>query len=100
MGACARTDAGFPAAPEAQPYVRALRWVFRRGDDLLACELGLTALASAYELRIALPNHPEREQIEIFDDAMAAFQRHASIERALVEDGWSLDSFESRRGPA
>jgi hypothetical protein len=95
----AKANAGFPAASaDGRQYVRALRWVFRRGADLLACELGLTALESAYELRITVPGHPERDQIEIFDDAMGAFQRHAMIERALVEDGWSLDTFESRRG--
>jgi hypothetical protein len=28
---------------------------------------------------------------------MSAFQRHAMIERVLVDDGWTLESFESKK---
>jgi hypothetical protein len=33
--------------------------------------------------------------VERFDDALAAFQRHAMIERTLFDAGWQLDGFES-----
>jgi hypothetical protein len=32
---------------------------------------------------------------ESFDDARSAFERHAAIERILINEGWSLESFES-----
>jgi hypothetical protein len=32
---------------------------------------------------------------ELFDDAMAALQRHAAIERVLIDEGWMLEDFES-----
>lgn len=84
-------------AADKPSHVRVLRWVFRRGEETLTCELGLTGEASAYELRMTAPQHPDRDLHEVFDDAMPAFQRHAGIERALVTEGWSLDSFESHR---
>jgi hypothetical protein len=87
------------ARPAISPerYVRVLRWTFRRGPEAVVCELGLTGDDSAYELRIDPPWNPAGTTTELFDDAMAAFQRHAMIERVLVDEGWSLDSFESQR---
>jgi hypothetical protein len=78
-------------------YVRVLKWTFRRGGETMICELGLTIDNSAYELRIDPPANPAGSTTERFDDAMTAFQRHARIERILVQEGWSLDSFESQR---
>jgi len=78
-------------------FVRVLKWTFRRDDETVICELGLTGDDSAYELRIDPPWNPAGTTTEIFDDAMAAFQRHGMIERILVQEGWSLDKFESQR---
>jgi hypothetical protein len=72
-----------------------LRWRFRRNDQTLICELGLTGRDSAYELRIHPPWDPRGAVTEVFDDAMTVFARHAVIERALIEAGWSLEGFES-----
>ena len=77
--------------------VRVMRWTFRRDDETVVCELGLNGDDSAYELRIAPPWNPVGATTELFDDAMSAVQRHAAIERLLVRDGWSLESFESER---
>jgi hypothetical protein len=33
----------------------------------------------------------------VFRDAMSAFQRHGAIERILIDQGWSLERFESDR---
>jgi len=74
-----------------------MRWTFRRDDETVVCELGLNGDDSAYELRIAPPWNPVGATTELFDDAMSAVQRHAAIERLLVRDGWSLESFESER---
>jgi hypothetical protein len=74
---------------------RVLRWTFRRADESLICELGLNSDDSAYELRLNPPGHLRTTTTERFDDAMPAFQRHAAIERRLLEDGWTLEEFES-----
>lgn len=76
-------------------YVRILKWTFRRDSETVVCELGLTSDDSGYELRINPPANPAGAGTELFNDAMAAFQRHAMIERILVRHGWSLDTFES-----
>jgi hypothetical protein len=88
------------SAPCSQPidrYVRVLRWRFHRNGEMVSCELGLTGDDSAYQLTIDPPWNPTGVTVEIFDDAMSAFQRHAMIERLLLEAGWSLESFESHK---
>ena len=74
-----------------------MRWTFRREHETIVCELGLNESHTAYEMRIAPPGNPLADAPELFDDAVSAFQRHTAIERLLVGDGWSLDSFESQR---
>jgi hypothetical protein len=76
--------------------VRVLRWTFRREDETVLCELGLNSEESAYELRLTPPWNMAGT-IEVFDDAMSAFERHASIERTLVRGGWMLEEFESQQ---
>jgi len=78
--------------------VRILHSTFRRGDDVTRCELGLSDDGSVYELRTRRSGSPDGS-IERFGDAVAAFQRHRSIERALLEDGWTLELFESQEIP-
>src|SRR4051812_3104347 len=78
---------------------RLLRSTFRRGEDAVVCELGLNSDESAYQLRLNPPWDLHRMTTEFFDDAMQAFQRHAAIERILVAQGWTLESFESVTGP-
>ena len=78
-------------------YVRVLTWTFHRDSETVCCELGLTGDDTAYQLRIEPPWNPTGVTVELFDDAMSAFQRHAMIERVLVGDGWTLESFESRK---
>jgi len=86
-----------PTFAHTETCVRVMRWTFRRDDETVVCELGLNGDESAYELRIAPPWNPLGATTELFDDAMSAFQRHAAIERSLVLDGWSLESFDSER---
>ena len=78
-------------------YVRVLRWTFQREGQLVFCELGLTGDDTAYQLRIDPPWNPCGVTVEMFDDAMSAFRRHAMIERVLLDEGWSLENFESTR---
>ena len=78
--------------------VRVLRWIFHRAaDETLVCELGLTGNDTEYELRVPAPWNPTGAAIERFDDALTAFQRHAMIERVLLDEGWYLYAFESER---
>ena len=79
-------------------HVRVLRWTFRRDrDEAVVCELALTGEDREYELRTPAEWHPSGLAVERFDDALTAFQRHAMIERLLLESGWALDGFESER---
>ena len=78
-------------------HIRVLRWTFRREDEAVVCELGLTGEDREYELRVPPEWNPTRRAIERFDDALTAFQRHAMIERTLLDAGWVLDGFESER---
>jgi hypothetical protein len=81
-----------------QQHVRVLRWIFQRDEDeTVVCELGLTGEDSEYELRVPAEWNPTGAAIERFDDALTAFQRHAMIERLLLDDGWMLQGFESER---
>ena len=86
----------------AERTVRVLRWTFRREEAAVVCELGLNGDDSAYELRVTSESNPTGVTRELFDDVMSAFERHAAIERMLVDDGWRLEGFESERilGPA
>ena len=88
---------GCSTAPISDREVRVLRWTFRRDEDAVVCELGLNHDHSAYELRVNPPWNSAGASTELFDDAMAAFQRHAAIERLLVNEGWLLEGFESER---
>jgi hypothetical protein len=79
-------------------HIRVLRWTFRRdGDDEVVCELALTGEDREYELRAPAEWNPTGLQVERFDDALTAFQRHAMIERQLLDVGFALDGFESER---
>lgn len=84
-------------APTVDHSVRVMRWTFRRHDEVVVFELGLNRDESAYELRVSPPRNPTGVTTEIFDDAIAAFDRHSAIERCLIEEGWSLERFDSGR---
>ena len=79
-------------------HIRVLRWTFRRDDeDAVVCELALTGDDREYELRTPADWNPTGLSVERFDDALTAFQRHAMIERLLLDAGWQLDDFQSER---
>ena len=78
-------------------HIRLLRWTFRNEDDAVVCELTLTGEDREYELRVPGDWNPTGLSVERFDDALTAFQRHAMIERLLLDAGWQLDGFESEK---
>lgn len=90
-----------PAADHARQHfahIRVLRWTFAQpGEDPVVCELALTGRDCEYELRAPAQWNPTGRAVERFDDAMAAFQRHAMIERQLLDAGWELQTFESEK---
>ena len=66
----------------ASHVTRVLRWTFRgENDEAVVCELGLTGYDREYELRVPAKWNPTHREVERFDDALTAFQRHAMIER-------------------
>jgi hypothetical protein len=80
------------------PHTRILRWTFRRDEDeAVVCELALTGHDREYELRAPAQWNPTGRSVERFDDALTAFQRHAMIERQLLDAGWELGTFESEK---
>jgi hypothetical protein len=83
------------ADPSRQVHI--LRRTFHRDDESVISELGLTSDSSAYELRVLPLWNPAGATTELFDDAVSAFQRHGTIERTLITEGWSLDRFETDR---
>lgn len=75
---------------------RTLRWCYRRDGEVLTCALALTPDCTAYELRVSPPRSPLGLASETFDDAICAFQRHATLERTLLGEGWTLEHFEQQ----
>jgi hypothetical protein len=88
-----------PSHAHSDTCIRVMRWTFRRDHETIVCELGLNETRSAYQICLTPARSPLSDGPELFDDAMSAFQRHTAIERQLVGDGWSLESFESERIP-
>ena len=72
---------------------RLLRWVFRKGNQLLTCQLDREGGHAAYMLSL-VPHWDVRQSvIELHQDGAAAFQRHAAIAGQLREQGWILDAY-------
>jgi hypothetical protein len=65
---------------------------------MLVCELGLDNDDSTYELRTTVP-WGAQPSIERFADVHSAVQRQEVVERLLLEEGWSLDRFETTAMP-
>jgi hypothetical protein len=76
--------------------MRVLRWVYSRQDESLTCELHLADDGLSYQLTMTpCPQHGVPE-LERFKDATDAFHRQCELERNLIADGWSLESYESQ----
>lgn len=90
------TPMGLPvvAEPGVDRPVRVLSWTYRREDETVRCRLALTVDYSAYELVIYPPLHSARA-VELFDDALSAFERQTAIERGLIRRGFALERFDS-----
>ena len=87
---------------------RLLRWVFRKGNQLLTCQLDWGGHRAAYSLSL-VPHWDTRKSevgsmksersdfrkvvVETFDAGVAAFHRHASVAAQLRSQGWTLASY-------
>lgn len=92
------TDVQTAHRRESRPHppqpARVLRWTFRRGDEQTVCELGLDQNDFAYELTtVTTPDQPP--SIQRYNDAIAALHDQATLERGLVQAGWSLERFQT-----
>jgi len=69
-----------------------VRWQFRLRNRLLT--IGVTSAgASGYSV-VTIPHFNVRTAtVEIYQDAMSALQRHASLASRLRADGWSIASY-------
>jgi hypothetical protein len=91
----ARTDPPSQPVPQnGDRSGRTLRWRYRRDGEVLTCALALTSDSSAYQLQVYPARSPAGLLSELFDDAISAFQRQVTIERMLLEEGWTLEQFE------
>ena len=73
---------------EATPV---LRWTFRRGNDVVACQV--ERAADTYQVCVIPYSGVGRFLIERFDAGINAFQRHASIAAYLRGTGWKLAAY-------
>ena len=68
---------------------RLLRWIFRRGNQFLTCQL---ERGRAYTL--SLVTHGQATAaVETFSDGLSAFRRHAAVSAQLREYGWTVASY-------
>ena len=89
---------GCALSPELRaPFGHSTSVPSRDAPTGLVCELALTGEDREYELRVSAVWNPTGKSVERFDDALTAFQRHAMIERVLLDEGWFLHTFESER---
>jgi hypothetical protein len=66
-----------------------LRWVFRRANQFLTCELDVRA-PHTFDVCIVPHWDVSGSVVERFGDAVAAMERHAAIARALRRAGWTV----------
>jgi hypothetical protein len=67
--------------------VRVLRWVFRRREHAITCEID-AATDRTFEVCIVPHWDVSTSTIERFDAAHRAFERHAEVARRLRDAGW------------
>ncbi len=74
-----------------------LRWVFVRHTERVQCELSLDDAHLLYELRTRRLGVAASEVVERYLDASRALHCQSDLERQLLEDGWSMETFEKRQ---
>lgn len=77
---------GVMKTPQPQSR-RVLRWVFRRDNDAITCEID-AAGDHAFDVCIVPHWDVSASTIERFDAEYRAFERHAELARRLGKAGW------------
>ena len=70
--------------------IRLLRWVFRRGEQALTCQLERGAGSSAFYVALVPHWDVKSAVIETFNTGVTAFERHAAIAAHLRSNGWTV----------
>jgi hypothetical protein len=72
---------------------RVLRWIFRRGNHFMTCQL--TRLMGSSRYVLSLVPHWDRSQgdNETFDSGVGALHRHAVIAKTLRDAGWKVVAY-------
>jgi hypothetical protein len=65
-----------------------LRWVFRRGNDVLTCGVDASRTGAGYDICIVPHWDVASTIIEGIDSPVSALRRHAEIACALRDAGW------------
>jgi hypothetical protein len=75
------------------PTQNVLRWIFRRDNHFMTCQL--SRLSNRHRYVLALVPHWDKSMgdSESFESGLAALQRHASIASSLRESGWKVVSY-------
>jgi hypothetical protein len=71
--------------------VRVLRWDFRRGAQVLTCQVERTQ-GNRADYAVCIVPHWDVAQsaVESFDSVTGAFQRHADVAMQLRDNGWQV----------
>lgn len=72
-----------------------LRWVFARHAERVQCELSIGHPGLLCEVRTLRLGVTASEVVEHYRDVSGAFHRQGDIEQALLDDGWSLEHYET-----
>lgn len=67
-----------------------LRWIFRRGNQALTCQV---VRGAGYTVALIPHGSPVRTSVETFETSLSAFRHHAAIALQLREFGWTLASY-------
>ena len=71
---------------------RVLRWIFRRGNHLLTCQL-TKVFGSRYILSLVPHWDRAHGDSESFDSGLSALHRHAVIAKSLRDAGWKVVAY-------
>jgi hypothetical protein len=72
-----------------------LRWIFRRNDEILTCEVDVTS-GHRYEVCVIPHWDVSQSVVERFRAPLSAFERHAEIARQLRAGGWMVTGRDAR----
>ena len=77
-------------SPTAPDPVCLLRWTFRKGGKAITCQLDSHPRDSSYDVCVVPHWDVSSSVVEVAQEPIGAFRRHADIARRLRAAGWSL----------